>query len=50
MYKQSLYDRISICKRMIINIGIEKVVMRDNKTEYRIEEVQKWIEEDDTLN
>lgn len=40
----------TLCKRMIINAGIEKVVMRDNKTEYRIEEVQKWIKEDDTLN
>lgn len=39
----------TLCKRMIINAGIEKVVMRDSKKEYRIEEVQKWIEKDDTL-
>lgn len=39
----------TLCKRMIINAGIEKVVMRDSKTEYRIEEIKKWIENDDTL-
>ena len=39
----------TLCKRMIINAGIEKVVMRDNKENYRIEEVNDWIEKDDTL-
>ncbi len=40
----------TLCKRMIINAGIEKVVMRDNKTEYRVEYIEDWIENDDTLN
>ena len=39
----------SFCKRMIINAGIEKVVMRDTKKEYRVEEVKNWIKNDDTL-
>lgn len=39
----------TLCKRMIINAGIEKVVMRDNKEKYRIELVQNWIENDDTI-
>ena len=39
----------TLCKRMIINAGIKKVVMRDNKEKYRIEEVNDWIEKDDTL-
>lgn len=39
----------TLCKRMIINAGIEKVVMRDDKENYRVEEVQDWIDEDDTL-
>ncbi len=39
----------TLCKRMIINAGIEKVVMRDNKTDYREEDVKEWIENDDTL-
>lgn len=40
----------TLCKRLIINAGIEKVVMRDTKTEYRIEEIKTWIENDDTLD
>ena len=39
----------TLCKRMIINAGIERVIMRDSKTEYRIEEVKDWIKNDDTL-
>lgn len=39
----------TLCKRMIINAGIEKVIMRDSKTEYRIEYTKDWIENDDTL-
>ncbi len=39
----------TLCKRMIINSGIETVVMRDTKKEYRKENVEKWIENDDTL-
>ena len=39
----------TLCKRMIINSGIEKVVMRDSKTEYRIANVSDWIKNDDTL-
>lgn len=38
----------SFCKRMIINAGIEKVYMRDTKQDYRLEYVEKWIENDDT--
>ncbi len=40
----------TLCKRMIINSGIEKVVMRDSKTDYRVEIVSDWIKDDDTLN
>ena len=39
----------SFCKRMIINAGIEKVVMRDTKKEYRVEDVENWIQNDDTI-
>lgn len=39
----------TLCKRMIINSGIKKVVMRDNKESYREEYVSQWIENDDTL-
>lgn len=39
----------TLCKRMIINAGIESVVMRDDKENYRIEQVEEWIKNDDTL-
>ena len=40
----------SMCRRLIINAGIEKVIIRDTDTEYRIVDVQReWIDEDDSL-
>ena len=39
----------TLCKRMIINAGIETVVMRDTKEEYRVERIEDWIKNDDTL-
>lgn len=40
----------SMCKRMIINAGIEKVIVRNTAEEYKIFDVQDWIEHDDSLN
>lgn len=40
----------TMCKRLIINAGIEEVIIRDTKDEYRVIKVQEWIEEDDSLN
>lgn len=40
----------SMCKRMIINAGIEKVYVRDTKDSYRIIEVNDWIESDESLD
>ena len=39
----------TLCKRMIINAGIEQVIMRDNKENYRVEYTKDWIENDDTI-
>ena len=40
----------SMCRRLIINAGIEKIVIRDTDTDYRVVDVQKeWIDEDDSL-
>lgn len=39
----------SMCKRMIINAGIDTVVIRDNKEDYRIIDVNDWIENDESL-
>ncbi len=39
----------AMCKRMIINAGIAKVVVRDTKDSYRAILVEDWIENDETL-
>ncbi len=40
----------SMCKRQIINAGIQRVYIRDSKDEYRIIEVQEWIDHDESLD
>lgn len=46
-----LHDATScpMCRRMIINAGIDEVVIRRTETEFDIVPVQKWIDEDDSL-
>ena len=39
----------SMCKRLIINAGIEQVVIRNTPTEYSIVSVNDWIENDESL-
>ena len=39
-----------MCKRMIINAGISTVIIRDTKDDYRIIDVNEWIENDDSLS
>ena len=39
----------TMCKRMIINAGIDKVIIRDPKDKYRIIEVNDWVDNDDSL-
>ena len=36
-----------MCRKMIINAGIEKVIIRDTKSEYREIDVEEWIYNDD---
>ena len=38
-----------MCKRQIINAGIATVIVRDTKEEYRVIDVNDWIESDDSL-
>ena len=40
----------SMCKRQIINAGIRRVYIRDTKNEYRMVEVQEWIDNDESLS
>ena len=39
----------SMCKRMIINAGIETVYIRDDKDNYRVIKVQVYINDDESL-
>ena len=39
----------AMCKRTIINSGIEKVIIRDNKEKYREIDVQEFIDNDESL-
>ena len=40
----------SMCKRMIINAGIETVYVRDDEDHYRVIHVQDWIDNDESLD
>lgn len=39
----------SMCKRQVINAGIEKVYIRDTKDEYRCIDVNSWIVDDESI-
>ena len=38
-----------MCKRLVINAGIEKVVVLEDGGNYSVYEVSNWIEDDDSL-
>ena len=40
----------ALCKRMIINAGIEKVIIRNDSDNYTVVDVQEWIDNDDSLS
>jgi len=39
-----------MCKRLVINAGISKVIIRDTKEDFRIIDVEDLIENDDSLS
>ena len=39
----------SMCKRLIINAGSEKVYIRDTKEDYRMILVRDWVENDESI-
>ncbi|MCI8547038.1 MAG: cytidine deaminase [Clostridia bacterium] len=39
-----------MCRKLIINAGLEKVIVRVNKTEYKVYPIQDWIDNDEFLN
>ena len=39
----------SMCRRLIINAGISRVVIRNTRQDYTVVHVEDWIREDDSL-
>ena len=39
-----------MCKRQVINAGIATVIVRDDRENYRVIDVNEWIENDDSLS
>ena len=39
----------SMCRRLIINAGIRKVIIRNTPSEYSVVDVEDWIRQDDSL-
>ena len=38
-----------MCKRLIINSGIKKVIIRNNETDYSVVDVNDWVLNDESL-
>ena len=38
-----------MCRRLIINAGIDRVVIRNTEKDYSVVHVEDWIREDDSL-
>ena len=39
----------AMCKRLVINSGIERIIVRDDRENYRIIEVEDWVTNDESL-
>jgi dCMP deaminase len=39
----------SMCRRLVINAGIDRVVIRTGERDYSVVHVEDWVREDDTL-
>ena len=39
----------SMCKRMVINAGIARVIVRDTADSFRVIDVRDWVEDDESL-
>jgi len=42
-------DSCQMCKKLIINAGIEKVINRNTPTDYNTVIVADWVKDDDSL-
>ncbi|MDR1062098.1 MAG: cytidine deaminase [Clostridiales bacterium] len=39
----------AMCRRVVINAGIDKVIIRDEGDKFRVVDVQLWVDNDDSL-
>ena len=39
----------SMCRRVVINAGIDRVVIRNTEKDYSVVHVEDWVREDDSL-
>jgi dCMP deaminase len=39
----------SMCKRLIINAGVSRVIVRDTRDAYRVINVEDWVNNDESL-
>lgn len=39
----------SMCKRLVINAGIARVIVRDTRDSFRVIDVKSWVEDDESL-
>jgi dCMP deaminase len=40
----------AMCRRLVINAGISRIVIRETKDDYTVVDVNDWIRDDDTLD
>lgn len=39
----------SMCKRLILNAGIKRVIIRDTQDEYRLIDTEEWVKNDESI-
>lgn len=39
----------AMCRRLVINAGLKRVIIRKNKEEFEIVDVQEWVDNDDSI-
>ena len=49
LWDKMICEEKKTAQAVVINAGIEKVVIRDTKEDYRVIEVASWVEDDDSL-
>ena len=40
----------SMCRRLVINAGLKRIIIRKTKEEFEVVDVQEWVDHDDSIN